>query len=101
MIFVNATAWPTLLEKLQQKKKLSKYAHEMERAEHFVKQLDVIVDFVSSVISNINEINNHEDDLSDWELEDLFKSDSSDDERERKMFNKYMNPLQLYSGDGL
>lgn len=104
MIFVNATAWPTLLERLQAEKKLNSYTHERVRAEHFVKQLDVIVDFVSSVISNIQSLHKKAGDdggdASDWEMEQLW--DSGDDEKEKtKNRNlEFLNPLQLYDSEG-
>lgn len=107
MIFVNATAWPTLLEKLQGDPRLDKYTHEMERAEHFVKQLDVIVGFVSSVINNIKSLHKKADDHDgkpipddDWEMDSLFDSESEDEKKKKFKVFKYINPLQLYNSNG-
>lgn len=69
----------------------------MRRAKNFVRQLDVIIDFVSSIIANVKELSEHNDDetLDKYELEEF--GDVGDDVyfKRDKTYLKYVNPLQL------
>lgn len=70
----------------------------MVRAKDFVEQLDVIVYFVSSVINNIEELEEKKD---DFEMKDLFGSDDEDDDdKKSKKLSRYVNPLTLYDSKG-
>ena len=74
----------------------------MRRAKNFVRQLDVIIVFVSSIISNIKGLADSADDekLSDFDYQEY--SEMGDDvyNFRDKTYLKYVNPLQLVDKDG-
>lgn len=76
----------------------------MRRAKNFVRQLDVIIDFVSSIIANVKELSETmdagEDKLSDYELEEYHELGDDVFFKRDKTYLKYVNPLQLVDKDG-
>jgi len=76
----------------------------MRRAKNFVRQLDVIIDFVSNIIADVKSLSEHEndEDIKNYEMDDDYWDISDVDVffKRDKTYLKYVNPLQLVDKDG-
>lgn len=88
---------------LQEKRRIREYDSDRARAVKYVAQLDVINDFVSKLQSNILTLKNTNDlDHDDFEHGFNFQAEDEDLSlmgRNYQSYMKYLNVLELQSGD--
>ena len=100
MILINVQAWPTILEHLQDKKRVSEYDDELERSKKFVNQLDAITDFCSQVKENLKKMTEFKKGEKESDIDLKFDSDSDVDNDTHDKYMIYLNPLQLIDTKG-